>query len=282
MLQFVNPIWLAAGIGITIPVIIHLWNVRKGKVLRIGSTLLMSNVTQQTTSSLRLSQWLLLLIRCLMILFLAMLMAAPEWHANKQQTGKGWVLVDKKDFSTIYSQFKSPIDSLLSSGYELHAADKSLEHIIIGDSSQFSAVAADSGRSGLNNKKFSYWSMLRKADQLLPAGFPVYFFSNDKLADAVPNNFSQRPRVSIDLRWQMAQQETSFAAIPAITSVPAATSVPAVTSVPAFPFLPAFPQSLKSNHRKTSLGSCLYFFQRNSYTSQMDSNLHCSFYSPHN
>ncbi|HTE26699.1 BatA domain-containing protein [Flavitalea sp.] len=211
MLQFVNPIWLAAGIGITIPVIIHLWNVRKGKVLRIGSTLLMSDATQQNTSSLRLSQWLLLLIRCLMILFLAMLMAGPEWHANKQRNGKGWVLIDKKDFRVIYSQLRSPIDSLLNKGFELRSADEAFEKINVADSSEFMARGAASPK-----KTFSYWSMLLKADQLLPAGYPVYFFSNDKLADVAPNNFSRRPIVSIDLRWQMAQTDTAFTAIPAL------------------------------------------------------------------
>ena len=221
MLQFVNPIWLAAGIGIIIPVIIHLWNVRKGKVLRIGSTLLMSDATQQNTSSLRLSQWLLLLIRCLMILFLAMLLAGPEWHLNKQRTGKGWVLIDKKDFRMIYSQFKSPIDSLLNKGFELHAIDEALEKINIADSLEFIAVGTK-GTAGTvsTNKTFSYWSMLRKADQLLPSGYPVYFFSNDKLADAVANKFSRRPGVSIDLRWQMAQADTALEAITATAAIP--------------------------------------------------------------
>jgi hypothetical protein len=228
LLQFVNPIWLAAGIGIIIPVIIHLWNVRKGKVLRIGSTLLMSDATQQNTSSLRLSQWLLLLIRCLMILFLAMLMAGPEWHVNKQQTGKGWVLIDEKDFRMIYSQFKSPIDSLLSKGYELHSVDETLEKINIADSLKFIDEGAESTKVSTaastatsTNKSSSYWSMLRKADQLLPPGYPVYFFSNDKLADAVPNNFSQRPRVSIDLRWHMAHTDTVFSAITEYPAIPA-------------------------------------------------------------
>ena len=139
MLQFLNPIWLAAGAGIIIPVIIHLWNIRKGKVLRIGSTLLMTDATQQTSSSLRPTQWLLLLLRCLMILALAMLMAGPEWQIMKQKEKYGWVLVDKKDFSFVYNHFRTPIDSLLNQGFELHAADETLEKINISDSSKFRA-----------------------------------------------------------------------------------------------------------------------------------------------
>jgi hypothetical protein len=211
LLQFLNPIWLAAGAGIIIPVAIHLWNVRKGKVLRIGSTLLMSDATQQSSSSLRLTQWLLLLIRCLMIILLAMLMAGPEWKVNKEKTQNGWVLIDKKDFSFVYSQFKSPIDSLLNKGFELHAADESFEKINIADSSQF-VVDTNS----LTKLSLSYWSILRRADRSLPAGYPVYFFSNNKLTDAAGTIASRRPVISIDLRWQMAQKDTVFPNLPVI------------------------------------------------------------------
>jgi hypothetical protein len=211
LLQFLNPIWLAAGIGIIIPVAIHLWNVRKGKVLRIGSVLLMSDTTQQKSSSLRVTQWLLLLIRCLLIFMLAMLLAGPEWHANKQKTNKGWVLIEKKDFGLVYSRFKSPIDSLLNKGFELHGADKDLEQINPADSAEFQSDTTSS-----TDLPLSYWSILRRADKLLPAGYPVYFFSNNKLTDATGTIDARRPVVSIDLRWQMAQPDSTFATVPIV------------------------------------------------------------------
>ncbi|MHA4846740.1 BatA domain-containing protein [Flavitalea antarctica] len=212
MLQFLNPIWLAAGAGIIIPVIIHLWNIRKGKVLRIGSTLLMTDATQQTSSSLRPTQWLLLLLRCLMILALAMLMAGPEWQIMKQKEKNGWVLVDKKDFSFVYNHFRTPIDSLLNQGFELHAADETLERINISDSSRFIADSTTLPRPAL-----SYWSILSRADKLLPAAYPVYFFSNDKLSDVTGNMVGRRPVVSVDLRWQMVQKDTVYPSLPVIT-----------------------------------------------------------------
>jgi hypothetical protein len=47
MLHLLQPIWLAAMAAISFPVAVHLWNDRRGKVLRIGSVALLSGVTQQ-------------------------------------------------------------------------------------------------------------------------------------------------------------------------------------------------------------------------------------------
>ena len=77
MLQFIQSIWLWAAAAIIIPVIIHLWNVKQGKTLKVGSIALFTESAELHASSVKLSQLLLLLLRCLILMVLAMLLAKP-------------------------------------------------------------------------------------------------------------------------------------------------------------------------------------------------------------
>ena len=66
MLQLLNPIWLFAIGGIVIPLIIHLWNIKKGKTLKVGSISLLGESSRQSAKSLKLIDLLLLFLRCLL------------------------------------------------------------------------------------------------------------------------------------------------------------------------------------------------------------------------
>src|SRR3979490_2629337 len=92
-MHFLQPIWLAAMAGIVIPVVIHFWNDRRGKVLRIGSISFLEGASQRMAWSRRISPWWLLLFRCLLLMALALLLAGPYW-LRKDSGEKGWVLSD--------------------------------------------------------------------------------------------------------------------------------------------------------------------------------------------
>ncbi|MBC7652345.1 MAG: BatA domain-containing protein, partial [Deinococcales bacterium] len=106
MLNVLQPIWLWAIAGIIIPVIIHLWHIKQGKSLKVGSVIFLQESSKQQSSSLKISDWLLLLLRCLLIILLAILLAKPQWQqalqTNKQ---KGWLLINNTDFSETYKHF---------------------------------------------------------------------------------------------------------------------------------------------------------------------------------
>src|SRR5260221_7176169 len=92
-MYFLQPIWLAAMAGIVVPVVVHFWNDRRGKVLRIGSIALLEGASQRMAWSRRLSQWWLLLLRCALVMALALLLAGP-YLARAGGGEKGWGLVD--------------------------------------------------------------------------------------------------------------------------------------------------------------------------------------------
>jgi hypothetical protein len=165
MLHLLQPIWLAAMAAISVPVAVHLWNDRRGKVLRIGSVALLSGVTTRLAWSRRITQWLLLLLRCLLLLALAFLLAGPYWTRPAPE-GKGWVLVEGAG-----GAYAPVIDSLVKAGYERHEL-----------------------AGGVNN-----WAGFREADSVALPGRDFYVFST-----ALAGRFSgPRPTTARPVHWEV-------------------------------------------------------------------------------
>src|ERR1700761_2679139 len=100
---FLHPIWFFALTAVSIPVAIHLWNIRKGKTLKIGSIALITAASQKKAVSRRLSEKLLLLLRCLLLILIAFILTMPFWNrSNNLSKTKGWVLIPKESVKEAY------------------------------------------------------------------------------------------------------------------------------------------------------------------------------------
>ncbi len=75
---FLNPSYLWALLGLTIPIAIHLWSKKEGKTIKIGSIKLLSEADSRQSSSFKLNELLLLLIRLLIISLLVFILAEPQ------------------------------------------------------------------------------------------------------------------------------------------------------------------------------------------------------------
>lgn len=177
-----------AATGMIILVIIHLWNVRQGKVLKVGSVALLSKQTTKTTSSIKLHDLLLLILRCLLILLLAILLAQPQW-TNTAAENKGWVLVDKNDMDETYRHFKPQIDSLLNAGLEFHYFNNQFEK---GSLQRASVPVGDSAEND------NYWVTARQLNKKAGGKMPLYIFTNNYLHHFTGN----RPATPATMHWQ--------------------------------------------------------------------------------
>jgi hypothetical protein len=191
LLQFSEPIWLYAIAAIAAPVIIHLWNNRHGKKLKIGSILFLEESSVQRTKRNFLSEWLLLILRCLLLILLALLLSRPFLKLHISQIDqKGWLLIDPKDADETYSHFKSTIDSLLQKGYELHEFNNNFKKISLDNISKKETEAGDSTPS-------QYRLLFKMLDKSAPASLPIYIFSTNNLI-----SFSgEIPFTSRNLKW---------------------------------------------------------------------------------
>lgn len=167
MLTLLNPTWLFAIAALSIPVVIHLWNIRPGKTLKVGSIALVEASSRKNSRSFNLLEILLLIIRCLFLLLLAVLLAQPYWsQLIKPAKSKGWVLIPKQHVHQVYQQYKLKVDSLTKAGYELHYFNTGFALI---DTLKFKTMA-DSGKSVVKN-----WTLLKELGQQIPANYPLIY-----------------------------------------------------------------------------------------------------------
>jgi hypothetical protein len=148
LLHFLQPIWLFAIAGIIAPVAIHLWNNKEGKILPIGSIALLEMTSQKKARSRRISEWLLLLLRCFLLILLASLLAGPYWKKKPGKDRNGWVLVGIREGEAV----RTKVDSLIKEGYERH-----------------------------DLKDSSWWEAFAGLDRQAPAGIPFYVFTDGYL-----------------------------------------------------------------------------------------------------
>lgn len=172
---------LAAGIAI--PVFIHLWHRRPGKVLRISSIQLLTAASVRHARSWRVSDWWLLLLRCLLVILLALLLAQPVWRRPlTTRSVKGWVVAEQ----AAYPAFRTQIDSLLQQGFQLHMPDTGFARL-----RRLEDIPPDTADA-------DYWQLLQALSQKVPADLPVYLFTGNRLA-----RFSgPMPAVALTLHWQ--------------------------------------------------------------------------------
>ncbi|QJD95100.1 hypothetical protein HH214_04010 [Mucilaginibacter robiniae] len=196
MFQFLNPIWLLAGTAVIIPVVIHLWNIRPGKVLKVGSISLIDAASRKSSRSFKLLDIPLFILRCLLLITLALLLALPVWQKHLTLTkAKGWILFPKETFTATYRQFKPRIDSLTKAGYEFHYFDRNFSK---SNLQQILLHPQDSIRKDTAAYTPDYWNMLRQLDTKVASSLPLYVFTPNRASYFTGN----KPQVALNLHWQ--------------------------------------------------------------------------------
>lgn len=202
MFQLLNPIALFAAAAVIIPVLIHLWNTRKGKTLKIGSIALLAESSKKPARSFRITNWPLLLLRCLLLALLALLIAKPSWQETPSAKNGGWILVPDHELANAYQAHHLLIDSLLQKGFELHNLKPQLGKISLTDTTTYKQSTPDHSNT---------WAYLKYLDAALPSDFTLYVFS-EQLAQ---NYSGRRPASDLNIHWIKLQTpertDTSFA-----------------------------------------------------------------------
>ncbi len=80
-MSFFNSAWLWAATAIAIPIAIHLWNARKGKPMPWATIQFLQEKENQTSRGFQLDHILLLVLRCLILIIIAFLLAEPIQNA---------------------------------------------------------------------------------------------------------------------------------------------------------------------------------------------------------
>lgn len=192
MFQLLQSIGLLAITGIMVPLIIHLWNVKQGKTLKIGSIALLKESSRKSARSWKLMDLFLLILRCMLIILLAFLLSEPVRKKPIAPAHKaGWILIEKQNLNETYLKFRDRIDSLRKAGYELHYFNPRFEKI--KDPDETLLTWKDTVDSGA----ISYWTLLKDLNHKLSGDHDVYLFTANRLSRVS----GTRPEVHYNLRW---------------------------------------------------------------------------------
>ncbi|TMM53758.1 hypothetical protein FEE95_17825 [Maribacter algarum] len=118
---FANAIYLWGLLGLLIPIAIHLWSRKKVKTIKVGSTKLLEASEPKQTSSIKLNELWLLLLRLLTILLLVFIMAEPSITSMEENTAISYLvessLVNDERMRSILDTISKESVRILESGF---------------------------------------------------------------------------------------------------------------------------------------------------------------------
>lgn len=197
-MQFFYPIGLLALAGIIIPLIIHLWNIKQGKTLKIGSIALLGESSRASSRSFKLTDILLFILRCLLIILIGFCIAQPyiTKKLNAKENG-GWILVDKSRLKSVYQTNKTTIDSLLEIHYEIHDFNIGFTPLKLQDTSNIEKLDKETN--------LNYTSLLNQLNHIIPAGTSVFAYQDLNLVDFG----NTLPKTKFNLHWKFLNDADS-------------------------------------------------------------------------
>lgn len=128
-MEFINPLMLWGALAISIPIIIHFWHQKKGKIIEWAATQWLVEKNLQQSRGIRLDNILLLILRCLLLLTLCFFLSKPilKW-LNNDKTAKKIHLIQPNNLVT--GNYKFEIEEALRKGekcYWIHSNTQQIQ-----------------------------------------------------------------------------------------------------------------------------------------------------------
>jgi len=183
---------------------LHLWHVNKKKVLRIGSVSLINEAVKKQKRNFTIHDWPLLILRCLLILFIAMILAVPIYQRAKLPAEKrGWIMIEKQHMSKVWKSYHVEIDSLLRRGYQMRDFNHGFSRLELKDTI---AQVAQEPSTHTKLSPLSYFSLVRQLDAELSPGDQVFLYTDSHM-----DRFQgAQPVVTVNLNWKFIPSDLSL------------------------------------------------------------------------
>lgn len=157
--------------------------------MKIGSIALLGETAVLSSKSLRLTDWLLLMLRCLLLIMLVFVLCKPFIDEKIDAAeNKGWIVIKEPALKSVYFTNRKIIDSLLLVGYKLHDFDLGFKSLELKDTS---------AKQSISGSAVPDLGLLRQMNATLPTGFNVFLFSDQFLSDFN----GTLPALQINLKW---------------------------------------------------------------------------------
>lgn len=193
-MSFVNPTYLWAFLGFLVPIAIHFWSNKKGKVIKVGSIQLLEASDSTKSKSIKLNEYLLLFLRLLLLSFLILILAEPQLKQNSKKSALTYLI----EPSLLESKpIQSMIDSL-ASDTEVRVFTNKFPEL---DRFDFEEN---------NTLKINYWQLAQQVDNLQTDS--VVVFTSGKSI----NLKGKRPNINKPIKWIVFEEEIESKSKPLI------------------------------------------------------------------
>ena len=195
MLQLLSFFWFIALAGLLVPVLIHLWNKKSPRVIKVGSIKWLADAASKKARSLRFQDWPLLLLRCLLLTALVLFLVQPVWRQTLPPKNQKYVWVAPELLKAPHLPLiQNTLDSLTQQNYELRQLRKILPLLSAEDWINIKQgkllIKADSGAT-------NYWSLAQQITRKFPAASEHLIFTPSYL-----NTFAgRRPVLKNTIHW---------------------------------------------------------------------------------
>ncbi|MFT5771743.1 MAG: hypothetical protein ACI9ZX_001139 [Algoriphagus sp.] len=127
-MPFLNSIALWGLLAISIPILIHLWNGKRGKTIAWAAMDFLTDAENRVSKGIKLENWLVLLLRILLICLLVFLLAQLFWLGNSGTKEKkiAHVLYGEK---ALWEEFRFEIQQAIERGELVMLADNPTKEI---------------------------------------------------------------------------------------------------------------------------------------------------------
>ncbi|ALI99176.1 BatA domain-containing protein [Rufibacter tibetensis] len=194
MFQFLNPAWLWAAASVAVPIAIHLWNKKPPHTVLVGSIRWLQPSESRKLSSLRLTEPWLLLLRCLLLVLLAGVLAGPIWKHEVPAVQEKHVYLHPELLHSRYlPQIAATVDSLAFKGWQVHRLQPSFPKLALNEETPLQTFQSDSLPSDTTNA----WAMLRVLNRSLPPNAQAWIFATDLLR----HQRGELPSVRSGITW---------------------------------------------------------------------------------
>ena len=196
MLQLLSSFWFVALAGLLVPVLIHLWNKKQPRVIKVGSIKWLTAAASKKANRLIFQDWPLLLWRCLLLAALVMFLVEPVWRQKTQSKPPKLVWVAPELIRAPYIGFiQNTLDSLVKQQYTLRQFTNTFSPITPEDWINLKRNPLPAGNAPRNYP--DYWDLAEQVTQKFPAATAHVVFTPDQLS----NFAGQRPTLPAKLRW---------------------------------------------------------------------------------
>ena len=166
-MNFLNAALLAGTLALAIPIIIHLFHKSRFKVVKWGAMHLLEAVLRTNQRRVKIEQWILLAIRCLIPVMLALAMARPIWK------GAATLLGDAKTSTVVLLDNSYSMDAGRAGATNFSIARDETQRVVNGlqrGSEVFVAMMGQGGRGLIDSPTYDI-SRVTQALAKSSAGF---------------------------------------------------------------------------------------------------------------